>query len=134
MTNENNQHLEKENEENPIKTILLVEDDSIISDLLTQMITLETPYQVYSAPDALEALDLVKNIKPQLLILDYWLPFMKGIELYDRLHNTQGLEEVPAIMLSVNAPEREINQRHMTYIKKPFDMSRLLDAIHRLIV
>ena len=133
MTNENNQHLEKENEENPIKTILLVEDDSIISDLLTQMITLETPYRVYSAPDALEALDLVKNIKPQLMILDYWLPFMRGIELYDRLHNTQGLEEVPAIMLSVNAPVREINQRHMTYIKKPFDIPMLLDAIHRLI-
>ena len=134
MTNENNQHLENENEEYPIKTILLVEDDSIISDLLTQMITLETPYQVFSAPDGLEALDLVKNIKPQLMILDYWLPFMRGIELFDRLHNTEGLEEVPAIMLSVNAPVREINQRHMTYIKKPFDMPKLLDVIHRLIV
>ena len=134
MTNEKNQRLENENEKTPIKTILLVEDDSIISDLLTQMITLETPYQVLSAPDAPEALDLVKNTRPQLMILDYWLPFMRGIELYDRLHITEGLEEVPAIILSVNAPVREINQRHMTYIKKPFDMSKLLDAIHRLIV
>jgi len=134
MSNVNNQHVENENEKNPIKTILLVEDDSIISDLLTQMIALETPYQVLSAPDALEAIDLVNNIKPQLMILDYWLPFMRGIELYDRLHHTEGLEEVPAIMLSVNAPVREINQRHMTYMKKPFDMSKLLDTIHRLIV
>src|SRR5947209_17455287 len=101
MSNVNNQHVENENEKNPIKTILLVEDDSIISDLLTQMIALETPYQVLSAPDALEAIDLVNNIKPQLMILDYWLPFMRGIELYDRLHHTEGLEEVPAIMLSV---------------------------------
>ena len=132
MSNVNNQHVK--NEKNPIKTILLVEDDSIISELLTQMITQETPYKVFSAPDALEAIDLVKNIKPQLMILDYWLPFMQGIELYDRLHHTAGLEEVPAIMLSVNAPVREINQRHMTYIKKPFDMSKLLDTIHRLIV
>jgi DNA-binding response OmpR family regulator len=132
MTHENTQHLE--NEKKPLKTILLVEDDPIISELLTQMITQETPYRVYSAPDAFEALDLVKNIKPQLMILDYWLPFMQGIELYDRLHNTEGLEEVPAIMLSVNAPVREINQRHMMYIKKPFDMSKFLDAIHRLIV
>jgi DNA-binding response OmpR family regulator len=129
MTNENNQHLE-----NGKKTILLVEDDSIISELLTQMITQETPYKVFAAPDGLEALDLVKNIKPQLMILDYWLPLMQGIEVYDRLHNIEGLEEVPAIMLSVNAPVREINQRRMTYIKKPFDMSKLLDAIHRLIV
>ena len=134
MTNENNQHVENENEKKPIKNILLVEDDAIIYDLLTQMITLGTPYQVFSALDALEALDLVKYIKPQLMILDYWLPFMRGIELYDRLHNTEGVEKVPAIMLSVNAPVREINQRHMTYIKKPFDMPKLLDVIHRLIV
>ncbi len=132
MSDEKNQHLE--NEKKPIKTILLVEDDSIISELLIQMITQETLYKVFSVSDGLEALDLVKHIKPQLLILDYWLPIIHGIELYDRLHDTEGLEEVPAIMLSVNAPLREINQRHMTYIKKPFDMLKLLDAIHRLIV
>jgi DNA-binding NtrC family response regulator len=132
MPNEKNQSLKDENK--PTKTILIVEDDSIISEMLVQMITQETPYEALSAPDALEALDLVKDIKPQLLILDYWLPFMQGIELYDRLHTTEGLEEVPAIMLSVNAPVREINQRHMTYIKKPFDMPRLLDTINRLIV
>ena len=129
MSNENNQNLE-----NIHKTILLVEDDSIISELLIQMITQETHYKVFSVSDGFEALDLVKNIKPQLLILDYWLPFIHGIELYDQLHNSEGLEEVPAIMLSVNAPVKEINQRHMIYIKKPFDMPKLLDTIHRLIV
>ena len=111
MSIENDQYLENLN--NPMKTILLVEDDSIISELLIQMIIQETPYKVCSAPDALAALELVKNIKPQLLILDYWLPLIQGIELYDRLHNTEGLEEVPAIMLSVNAPLREINQRDL---------------------
>ena len=132
MSNGNDQYLE--NLKNPMKTILLVEDDSIISELLIQMIKQETPYYICSVPDALVALELVKNIKPQLLILDYWLPFIQGIELYDRLHNTEGLEEVPAIMLSVNAPLREINQRDLTYIRKPFDMPKLLDTIHRLIV
>jgi CheY-like chemotaxis protein len=132
MSYENNQHIE--NRKKPIKTILLVEDDSIISELLIQMITQETPYEVFSVPDGLEALDLVKTIKPQLLILDYWLPFIQGIEVYDRIHNTEGLEEVPAIMLSVNAPVREINKRDMTYIRKPFDMPKLLEAIDKLLV
>ena len=119
---------------NTMKTILLVEDDAIISELLTQMIIQETPYKVFSVADGLEALSLVKNVTPQLLILDYGLPFMQGIEVYDLLHSTEGLEEVPAIMLSVNAPVREINKRHMTYIRKPFDMTKLLDTIHRLLV
>jgi len=123
-----------ENEPSAVKTILLVEDDSIIAELLVQMIAQETHYQVFAVPDAPEALDLVRNIKPQLLILDYWLPTIHGIELYDRLHNTEGLEQVPTIMLSVNAPLREINQRQIMYMRKPFDMYKLLEAIHKLLV
>jgi CheY-like chemotaxis protein len=132
MPDENNRRLENGN--NHMKTILLVEDDSIISELLVQMITQETHYKIFTVPDGLEALDLVRNIKPQLLILDYWLPTIHGIELYDRLHTTEGLEEVPTIMLSVNAPLREINQRQIMYIRKPFDIYKLLEAIHRLLV
>jgi CheY-like chemotaxis protein len=123
-----------ENRETPIKTILLVEDDSIIAELLIQMIAQETQYQVFSLPDGLEALDLVRNVKPQLLILDYRLPTIHGIELYDRLHNTEGLEQVPTIMLSVNAPLKEINQRQIIYLRKPFDIYKLLETIHKLLV
>jgi DNA-binding response OmpR family regulator len=132
MPGKNNQLLE--NATVSVKTILLVEDDTVIAGLLVQMITQETHHQIFSVPDAPEALDLVKNIKPQLLILDYWLPTIQGIELYDQLHNTEELEKVPAIMLSVNAPLKEINQRQIVYMRKPFDMFRLLEAIDKLLV
>ena len=132
MPGENNQLLE--NTQTPFKNILLVEDDTVIAELLVQMITQETHYRVFAVPDGPQALDLVRNIKPQLLILDYWLPTIHGIELYDRLHNTEGLEQVPTIMLSVNAPLREINKRQIMYMRKPFDMYKLLEAIHKLLV
>jgi DNA-binding response OmpR family regulator len=132
MPGENNQLLE--NTQTPFKNILLVEDDTVIAELLVQMITQETHYRVFAVPDGPQALDLVRNIKPQLLILDYWLPTIHGIELYDRLHNTEGLEQVPTIMLSVNAPLREINKRQIIYMRKPFDMFKLLDAIDKLLV
>jgi DNA-binding NtrC family response regulator len=131
MPGTNNQLVEKTKA--PAKTILLVEDDAVVTQLLIQMITQETPHQVFSVPDAPEALDLVKNIKPELLILDYWLPTIHGIELYDRLHNTEGLEKVPTIMLSVNAPLKEIKQRQIFFIRKPFDMFKLLQAIDNLL-
>jgi CheY-like chemotaxis protein len=123
-----------ENLQASTKTILLVEDDTAIADLLVQIITQETSYQVLAVPDGLQALELVRSIKPQLLILDYWLPTIHGIELYDRLHDTEGLEQVPAIMLSVNAPLGQMNQRQIMYIRKPFDMYKLLEAIHKLLV
>ena len=125
---------QRNNGNTPIKTILLVEDDTIIAELLVQMITQETHYQVFSVPDGLEALDLVRNIKPQLLILDYRLPTIHGIELYDLIHNTVGLERVPTIMLSVNAPLSEIKRRQIMYMRKPFDMYKLLEAINKLLV
>src|SRR5262252_4439180 len=111
------------------KTILLVEDDTTIAELLVQMIAQETPHRVLAAHDGPQALELIRSIKPQLLILDYWLPTIHGIELYDRLHNTKGLEQVPAIMLSVNAPLGEMNKRHIMYMRKPFDMYKLLEGI-----
>jgi DNA-binding response OmpR family regulator len=117
----------------PIKTILLVEDDTTIAELLVQMISQETPYQVFMVPDAPQALDLVKNIKPELLILDYRLPSIHGIELHDRLHDIEGLEGVPTIMLSVHAPLREMNQRQIMYMRKPFDMYKLLEAIDTML-
>lgn len=117
-----------------IKTILLVEDETTIAELLVQMIVQETHYQVFAVPDGPQALDLVKNIKPDLLILDYLLPTTHGIELYDLLHDIEGLERVPTIMLSVHAPLREINQRQIMYMRKPFDMYKLLKAIDTLLV
>ena len=132
MTSKHDQLVE--NAKAPIKTILLVEDDTVIAELLVQMITQETRHLIFSVPDAPEALDLVRDIKPQLMILDYWLPTIHGIELYDQLHNTEGLEQVPAIMLSVNAPLKEIKQRQIIYMRKPFDMYKLLEAIDKLLV
>jgi DNA-binding response OmpR family regulator len=131
MTDERDQLFK--NRQSPLKTILLVEDDTTISELLIQMISQETYYQVFAVPDGPQALDLVKHIKPELLILDYWLPTTHGIELYDRLHNIEGLGQVPTIMLSVDAPLREINQRHIVYMWKPFDMYKLLEAIDNML-
>lgn len=114
-------------------TILLVEDDITISELLVQLISQETHYLIFAVPDGPEALDLVQKIKPALLILDYWLPTTHGIELHDRLHEIEGLKQVPTIMLSANAPLREIHARHITFLRKPFDVYKLLEAIHNLL-
>jgi DNA-binding response OmpR family regulator len=121
------------NQLTPTQTILLVEDDTTISELLVQLISQETHYLIFAVPDGPQAFDLVQKIRPALLILDYWLPTTHGIELYDRLHDIEGLKQVPTIMLSANAPLREINARHITFIRKPFDIYKLLGAIYSLL-
>ena len=116
-----------------VKTVLLVEDDAAIAELLVQIIVQETPFQVFAVPDGPQALDVVKSMKPNLLLLDYWLPTMNGIELYDRLCIIDELARVPTIMLSVNPPVEEIKKRRIIYLKKPFDVDQLLQTIQTLI-
>ncbi len=123
----------KGNTQTATKTILLVEDDAAIAELLVQIIVQETPYRVLSVPDGIQALDMVKKIRPNLLLLDYWMPVIHGIELYDRLRAITGVEQIPTIMLSVNPPLQEIKKRQITCIRKPFDVNQLLRTIQSMI-
>jgi hypothetical protein len=58
---------------------------------------------------------------------------MQGLDLYDRLHAIKELEHVPAIIVSAVLPKRELEQRNLIGINKPFDMDRLLDAIEHVL-
>ena len=54
---------------------------------------------------------------------------MDGIELYDHLHATKGLEQTPAILLSANLPRKELDKRKIVGVRKPFELGELLDTI-----
>src|SRR6266581_3275941 len=91
-------------ERSAIKTILVVEDDADVGEFFVQALQQETPHQSILATDGFQALKIVKSIKPNLFVLYYQLPNMNGIELYDHLHATEGLEKVPALFMSANLP------------------------------
>jgi CheY-like chemotaxis protein len=56
-----------------------------------------------------------------------------GLELYDQLHAKQGLEDIPAIMLSAKLPIREIQQRNIACMSKPYKLAELFRLIEKLI-
>lgn len=113
-------------------TILVVEDDPAIGAFLIEAITQETPYQLVLVTDSHKALQLVPEVKPILFILNYQLPHMNGIELYDRLHSIEEVAHVPAIMVSAVLPKHLLAQRKIVGISKPFDLGILLDTIAQL--
>ena len=122
------------NKEIATQTILAVEDEEALADFLVRVIKQETPYQALYATDALQALEVASSIKPSLFILDYQLPGINGLELSDQLHAIEGLETVPTLMVSAASPSRQaMQQRHITFLKKPFDLSDLLGTIEALL-
>ena len=116
-----------------VKTILLVEDDVPIGEVLVQAITQETSYITVVAQSGEEALKKIESIKPNLLILDYRLPGITGLDVYDHIHAIEEFERVPAMMISAQLPVSELKKRTITGMNKPLDLDEFLQTIERLL-
>ena len=115
-------------------TILLVEDDASIGEVLLHVLKNETSYHAVLATNSVEALQLIHHIKPCLFLLDYHLPGMNGLDLYDCLHAMEGLKTIPALFMSANIPLREAEKRHIPVLHKPFDLDDLVQTIEKLLL
>src|SRR5437660_12124572 len=87
--------------------ILIVEDDAAIGDFLQQLIEDETPYTSTIVSDGPQALEKARQLRPCLFLLDYRLPGMNGVEIYDRLQAIEESRGVPAIMMSATLHTNE---------------------------
>jgi CheY-like chemotaxis protein len=115
------------------QTILVVEDDFAIGGLLVDVINEETPYKAFLTSSGEQALQFVRSLKPDLFLLDYQLPCMNGLELYDTLHAMKGFVAIPALFMSANAPVSELEKRHVSFISKPFELEEMLNTIDVLL-
>jgi CheY-like chemotaxis protein len=111
------------------KTILIVEDDEAIGELLKLSIEGETVYQPLVVRSGLQALGMIASLRPSLLVLDYRLPGMTGIELYDRLLTSPAGAAIPTIITSAGDIQHEIAGRNVAILNKPFDIDELLRLI-----
>ena len=110
-------------------TILIVEDDAGIGHFLQQLIEEETPYNTVVIDDGLTALEKAPHINPCLMLLDYRLPGINGLELYDRLRDKDDIRHIPAIMMSATLPVNELEQRGIYQLRKPMDIGGVLRMI-----
>ena len=71
--------------EDPIgkKAILVVEDNATLATLVTELLNSEPDYQAVSVGNGAEALDIVHQVNFNLILLDYQLPGLTGLEIYN---------------------------------------------------
>ena len=110
--------------------ILLVEDDPKLAEFIGSELSLEG-YRVTIAPNGMEGLVMARDLQPDLLILDWMLPGISGLDLCLRLRNT-GVH-IPVIMLTARdeVPDRVagLNAGADDYVTKPFSMEELLARV-----
>jgi phosphate regulon transcriptional regulator PhoB len=116
-------------------TILVVEDEPAIQELISYNLEL-AGHQALRAENAEQALDMVRDALPDLVVLDWMLPGMSGIELARRLRSDKRTQGVPLIMLTARADERDKLQGLETgaddYLTKPFAFAELLARLRAL--
>lgn len=121
-------------EDGPIKTVLIVEDDADIGEILVQALKDGTSYQVILVSDGFVALKIIRTVQPDLFVLDYQLPGMDGLELIDHLRATKGCEQTPIMLMSANPPRAEIAQRQLLFLEKPFELDTFLHRIKEMLI
>jgi two-component system alkaline phosphatase synthesis response regulator PhoP/two-component system response regulator VicR len=119
------------------KRVLVVDDDRVIQQLLQVNLELEGYDVVATASDGPEALVKVKELKPDLVILDIMMPKMDGLEVCRRLREDASTATIPVILLSARAQDLDIREGldigASAYLTKPFDPVELLDVVGRLL-
>ena len=119
------------------KVLLIVEDIPNILELLD--LTLKfNGYQVLTARNGQEALDVLENIRPALIITDILMPRMDGFTLIYRLRSDQKTRDIPVVFLSATYVSPEDKNFAATlgatkFIEKPIDTKMLLKTIADLL-
>jgi len=117
------------------RIVLIVDDDRDVGDILQKIILDQTDYKVVWIAESDLALDAAWYLRPSLLLLDYMLPSIDGLDLYDRLQGMEGMRGVPTVLISASEtlPFEELRARGIYLLKKPFELGDLLDMVAQLL-
>lgn len=114
------------------KRILIVEDDPILGDLLLEALREET-YQACHVLCGELALNALQTDVPALLLLDYHLPGMNGLELADWLGSQEEFDHIPILLMSADVPQEVNGNKHLRTLQKPFELETLLHVVAELL-
>lgn len=115
------------------KKILIADDEFYVRDIVKG--ALENDYIVLEASDGEEAINIARNQKPSLVLMDILLPKLDGISACYILKSDASTRAIPIVMISGRTDKldqdysREIGADG--YLAKPFDIQELLDKVNK---
>jgi DNA-binding response OmpR family regulator len=114
------------------KKILVIDDDPVIVKYLTSIFN-DNGYETCTASDGVQALEITKKEKPDLITLDLEMPEEWGTRYYRKLSKDKDLKAIPVIVIS------GMQSRHLSikdaaaYLSKPFDPDKLMAVVRKSI-
>ncbi len=118
------------------KTILVADDESHILHVVSLKLR-NAGYRVVTAHDGQEALEAAQQERPDLLITDYHMPQLSGLELCRRLKQDASLPQIPVIMLTARGyhlePQDTEQSGILKMLSKPFSPRQLLATVNEVL-
>ncbi len=119
-----------------MKKILIVDDEPNIVMALEYTFKKQN-FEVFIARDGQEALDILKNKCPDLIILDVMMPNVDGYATIEQIKADEKLNHCKIIFLSAKNKEKDIEKGLMlganAYVTKPFSLKKLTEQINELL-
>lgn len=116
----------------PNAKILIVDDEQAIRDMIRMALELDG-FHCLEADSAMQAMPLIVDERPDLVLLDWMMPEVSGIELLRRLRREQATQELPVILLTAKVEEQNtvqgLDSGADDYITKPFGARELKSRI-----
>ncbi len=116
--------------------VLIVDDEPPIREMVRMALELEG-YQCYEAGSANEALPIIVDERPDLVILDWMMPEVSGLELLRRVKRDEQINEIPVIMLTAKTDEQNtvsgLDAGADDYIHKPFRPRELISRVRAIV-
>ena len=119
------------------KTILCIEDEPEMIDLI-RLILGRRGFNVQGAAGGIEGVRLVRELQPDLVLLDLMMPDMDGWEVYQQMKADPATRDIPVIIVTAKAQNIDkVLGLHIAkvddYIAKPFGPQDLLDSVERVL-
>lgn len=115
------------------KKILIIEDEEIMLGLLQRKLTKEG-YEISVARDGDEGMQVMKEVNPDLILLDIIMPKMGGFEVMEEMNKDKELKKIPVIVISNSGQPVELDRAQKLgakdwLIKTEFDPQEVIDKV-----
>ena len=111
------------------KTILICEDEDSLRELVR--VSLGDGYTFFEAADGIESIDLARELRPDLVILDLMLPRKSGVEVLAELRGDQTIRDTPVVVITAwtHAQQAAVAAGADRFVAKPFDPDELREVV-----
>jgi two-component system chemotaxis response regulator CheY len=118
-----------------VTSVLIVEDDSCVHDLLTRFLVIRGHSIAGNAFNGAEAVDMFSNLvpKPDVILMDYRMPIMNGVEATKRIIELEPKTRILFLSADSRVKDEAMEAGACDFLRKPISCSEIITAIEKLI-